>query len=78
MLSHGSHGWSCGCWHYLGVLLWLLAVAAFVFAWIANVKGAMLGFDASKWYADALILGVLAIPLKMKGHGTGCACGTCK
>ncbi len=78
MSSHDTHGWSCGCWYYLGAFLWVLAAAALVCAWVATAKGAAFGFGPDLWYGNALILGVLAIPLKMRGRGMGCEGGSCK
>ncbi len=68
----------CSCWYILGVLLWFAALVSLVFAWVATSNGMIFGFEASTWYAHALILGVLAIPLKLKRHAMDCNCGMCE
>jgi len=79
-MSHDKHGWNCACWHWVGGLFWLAALVALVCAWVSTSKGVPVwGLDQNQWYGNALILGVLAIPLKLKGHGMGCGtCGECK
>jgi len=62
-----KHSWSCSCWHWVGGLFWLAALAALICAWIAAAYGSAYGLDAGHWYSDAIVLGILAIPLKLKG-----------
>ena len=60
------------CW--LWKLLWLLAAVCLVLAWVAvYMKNLVLGLEPLAWYWNALVLGVLAMPIKMDCHG----CGTC-
>ena len=63
----------CSCYSF-GALLWSAAFLAFIFAWIAHRQGDLFSLQASDWYANALILGVLAMPLKMKSG----SCGVCR
>lgn len=71
-------GMHCSCWYFLGALLWLAAIFTLVCAWIAGESGQTFGVSASTWYANALIFGVLAIPLKLKRHAADCGCQTCQ
>lgn len=70
-------GMHCSCWYFLGALLWIASIFSLVCAWIAGEGGATLGIASGTWYANALIFGVLAIPLKLKKHAAGCDCATC-
>lgn len=49
--------------------MWLLSLAAFIAAWIASLKqtGMFLGLPVAHLYWDALVLGILAIGIKV-GH----------
>lgn len=53
----------CSKWaHWLGMVLWLLAVVALVLAWVAvRQKGLILGLEPLAWYWNALIFGVLSL-----------------
>ena len=64
MKTHGAHK----RYHWLGAALWLLSLLAFVFAWIASFRtaGTFLGLPVAHLYWDALILGVLALGVKVK------------
>ena len=70
--------WRC-CWRpVLGIILWVLSALSVIFAWIAVGKQTtVLGYPDLLWYWNALVLGVLAIPMKAKSgwcrsHGEGC------
>lgn len=76
----------CGCRKMFGGFLWLLGFVSLVFAWIAARNGGLMGYDALFWMMNALVLGVLAIPLKrrkkecgmgMMGCGSGRMEGCC-
>jgi len=54
-----------------GGFLWFLGFVSLVFAWIAARGGELLGYDALFWMMNALVLGVLAIPLKLRRMGCG-------
>jgi len=54
--------------HKCGKLLWILAFVAFILAWFSGTQGVVFGFNAQFWFWNALVLGVLAIPVKMGGH----------
>ena len=65
----------------LGALLWIAAFLSLVFAWYAR-DGVFLGYSGLGWYWNALVLGILALPLKMRGgwckrHGDVCGGGDC-
>jgi len=80
MKYHTKCDWNCSCWHVLGVLLWTAAVISLVYAWVATKNGAILELEANFWFGNALILGILAIPLKLKGGSCecdGCGGGVC-
>ena len=52
------------CWIWKG--LWVLAILAFVLALVASKNNAaVFSLDAAHWYWNALILGVLAVPIKL-------------
>ena len=52
----------------VGKILWILAALAFIFAWVTILRGAPLGpLDPLFLLWNALVLGVLAIPLKLGG-----------
>ena len=54
--------------------LWTLALITMILAWISNyTQGAFLGYGALVWFWTALVLGVLAIPIKLDCHD----CGVC-
>jgi hypothetical protein len=75
MKNHAKCGWGCECWYVFGLLLWVAAIIALVYAWVATVRGSILGEQAEFWFWNALILGVLAVPLRARsGNGT---CGSC-
>ena len=53
----------------VGKVLWVLSVVAFVLAWVAVALRAPIGpLDPLFLLWNALILGVLAIPLKLSGE----------
>ena len=52
------------CWIWKG--LWVLSVLAFVLAIVASKNdAAVFGFDAAHWYWNALLFGVLSVPIKL-------------
>ena len=57
------------CKTMCGAFLWLLAAFALISAWIASFSetGMFLGLPVAHLYWDALVLGVLAIGVKV-GH----------
>jgi len=62
------------CWLWKG--MWALAAFAFVLAWISVIRQAPIGqFDPLFLFWNALILGILAIPVKLDCHDscTGCS-----
>ena len=61
------------CW--LWKLLWILSAAALIVAWV-GIRGdkVLLGLNSLGWFWNALILGVLAIPIKLDCH----TCAVCK
>lgn len=63
--------WQCCMRPKCGKLFWLVALIALILAWVATFKGTVWGLDAMHWYWDALVLGVLALGLKMASH-RGC------
>jgi hypothetical protein len=68
----------CTCYSF-GAFLWGAAFLSLIFSWIANRNGVLFTLEASDWYANALIFGVLAIPLKMKGgHCSHCRAAAIK
>ena len=54
--------------------LWGLGVIALVLAFFAIQSGKVWGYDSLHWYAGALILAVLAIPIKLDCR----SCTVCK
>lgn len=74
-VKHDKMHWRC-CWQPLtGTVIWLLALLALIFAWVAK-DTVFLGYTGLGWYWNALVLGVLAIPLRLKDnwckeHGDG-------
>ncbi|MEK9170072.1 MAG: hypothetical protein AAB674_00285 [Patescibacteria group bacterium] len=63
----------CGWKSWLGTGLWCLAVLALVLAWVAVFKRDLVfGLEPLAWYWNALVVGVLALPLK-----DNCASGSC-
>ena len=63
--------------HYKCMLwkgLWLLAAVSFILAFVlAKDGGWIMRMGAEAWYWNALILGILAIPIKLDCHD----CGVC-
>ncbi len=55
----------CACRKILGALLWLAGFVSLVFAWVAVNKDTFLGYDPIFWMFNAMIFGILAIPLKL-------------
>ena len=52
--------------HTIGKVLWLLSVLSLLIAWFAlSGDGIAFGLDTMSWYWNALIFGVLALPLKI-------------
>lgn len=80
-MKHDKMHWRCCGRPFFGNLIWLLALLALIFAWVAK-DSVFLGYSGLGWYWNALVLGILAIPLKLKGgwcknHGEGCGGGMC-
>ena len=74
-----EHSSQCSYWRGIGVFLWFASLITLIFAWIATANETFWGLESSHWYADALVLGILAIPLKLKhGHGRDCECKECR
>ncbi len=65
----------------LGTILWSGSAVALVLAWIASARptGAAIGLPVAHLYWDALVLGVLALGLKVGKHcgGHGGDCDVC-
>ena len=61
----------CACGKMLGGLLWLAGVISLVLGWIAMRGDGLWGYDASFWMMNAVALGILAIPLKLKKKSCG-------
>ena len=61
------------CW--LWKLLWVLAIASLVVAWV-GIKGdkVILGLNSLGWFWNALVMAVLAISVKLDCH----TCAVCK
>ena len=60
------------CW--LWKVMWGLAALSFVLAWVSVIRKAPIGqFDPLFLLWNALVLGVLATPIKLDCKG----CGTC-
>jgi len=59
----------CWCWK----ALWGLGVLSFIFAWVAGMQGQVLGYPNAVWFWNALVFGVLAIPIKLDCKN----CGIC-
>lgn len=80
-MKHDKMHWRC-CWKpMLGILFWLGAFVSLVCAWYAR-DAVFWGYSGLGWYWNALVLGILAIPLKMKhgwckNHGDACGGGMC-
>ncbi|MEK7590397.1 MAG: hypothetical protein AAB454_01665 [Patescibacteria group bacterium] len=57
------------CKGVCGAFLWLLSLVTFISAWVASLSetGMFLGLPVAHLYWDALVLGVLAIGVKV-GH----------
>ena len=54
--------------------LWGLSVIALISAWVATRNGQVWGLNAEHLFWDALVLGVLAIPIKLDCH----SCSVCR
>ncbi len=55
--------------------LWGLSALSLIFAWMGSVQSnSVFGFGAQHWFWDALVLGVLAIAIKLDCH----ICDVCK
>lgn len=78
MINHTEHGMHCACWHWMGSLLWLAALLSLILAWITGPEANFSGLDQGELFVNAMVLGILAIPLKLKGHAGGCECNMCK
>ncbi|MDP3769692.1 MAG: hypothetical protein Q8R40_02005 [bacterium] len=62
----------CKCLLWKG--LWALGLITLILAWVSNyTQAALLGYGALAWFWTALVLGVLAIPIKLDCHD----CSTC-
>ena len=75
MFDHQKCGWSCQCWYVVGLLLWTASAVSLIYAWIASGRGDMLGRGADFWFWTALVMAVLANPLRMISAGRDCGCG---
>ena len=80
-MKHDKMHWRC-CWKpMLGLLLWVAAAFSVVMAWLS--RGApLLGYNDVGWYMNAVVLALLAIPMKLGGgwcgkHGDTCGGGMC-
>ena len=79
--KHDTMHWLC-CWRPLsGIILWVAAAICLIFAWVAK-DTVYLGYSGLGWYWNALVLGVLAIPMHSrrgwcKSHGSECGGGYC-
>ena len=61
----------CLCWK----TLWGLGFLSLILAWITNYnQSAIIGYGALAWFWNALVLGVLAISIKLDCH----SCDTCQ
>lgn len=60
------------CWLWKG--LWGLSALALIAAWVATKTGLVWGLGAEHWFWDALVLGILAIPIKLDCQ----ACQVCR
>ena len=72
MINHSKCGWACACWYVLGIILWIAALVSLVYAWVATLQGSLLGQHASFWFGTAMVLAVLAVPLRLQGSDCGC------
>ncbi len=59
------------CW--LWKLLWVLGALSLVLAWVAGVNGQVLQLPGIVWFFNALVFGILAVPIKLDCH----SCDTC-
>lgn len=82
-MKHDKIHWRC-CWlPLLGLFLWFAAAVSLVLAWVAvSRKAPVLGYADIGWYLNAIVLSLLAIPLKLKRgwckmHGGSCGSGDC-
>ncbi len=58
-------------------ILWGLSALCVLFAWYTNFSQATIAnMGALAWFWNALVLGVLAIPIKLDCHNCE-VCGTC-
>jgi hypothetical protein len=65
----------------LGIILWIAAIIALVYAWVATMQGSILGQRASFWFGNAMVFAVLAAPLRLQRGTCGheeCGGGVCK
>lgn len=70
-MKMGKHLIKCWLWK----ILWGLAAVSFVLAWVSVIQQAPIGqFDPLFLFWNALILGVLATPIKLDCHN----CDTCR
>lgn len=61
------------CWIWKA--LWILSLASFVVALVgAYGRQAVFGLEPLAWFWNALVLGVLAVPVKLDCHN----CGVCQ
>ena len=66
----GKHHMKCWLWK----TLWVLAAIAFILAWVSVLRRAtILNMDPLFLLWNALVLGVLSIPVKLDCH----SCNTC-
>ena len=64
----------------LSILFGFAGCVAFIFAWIAELKAFVLGFESLHWYQDATVLLLIAIWFKLgaiyhKSEGSGSSAG---
>ncbi|MDP3778937.1 MAG: hypothetical protein Q8R30_02740 [bacterium] len=61
-------------------ILWGLGALCVLFAWYTNFTQATIAnMGALAWFWNALVLGVLAIPIKLDCHNCGvCGAGACE
>ncbi|HEY4478930.1 MAG TPA: hypothetical protein VI981_01050 [Candidatus Paceibacterota bacterium] len=54
-------------------LLWTLGVLSLIAAWVSSQSDPVLEFEWSFWFWNALVFGVLAVPIKLDCH----SCDVC-
>ncbi len=70
MMMNKKH-WKCHIWK----VLWGLGFIAMILAWITNfMQSTIIGMGALAWFWNSLVLGVLAISIKLDCHN----CDVCQ